>query len=367
MGNTDLQARVKAYVNTYYQEHDELPSVGKVKGSVTGKDSTIAMFYREYKDSGEYKNATKQIDTQKIKEKVKEEPKKETKKIQEPIIIGIKAGDKPDMDAIWQAAFKAQDAVWEFENKRKGQAVELPNEASVIAIIADTHFGSAGTDYKAAKKDAELVRDNENVFAIYNGDGINNYIVSKLTLVNSDELFSIDTQWQMLEDYLEHFRGKLIACTAGNHNMWTKKLAGFDHTKNLMQSFNSLYDPDEIVFNLTCGDFSQIWKVRHKWKYSSIYNPTHAVEVGYQRGDVPFDVGIMSHTHSGTFVRSFLGHGKKRYACLTGAYKKFDKYGVEQGFNAVPSNGCAAFVITPDGLFEPFDNIETAIKFRDAL
>ena len=64
----DLKTRVIAFVNSYYQTNNQLPSSSQTKANVTGKDSLIAMHYREYKDSGEYKHAIKQIDKEKIKE-----------------------------------------------------------------------------------------------------------------------------------------------------------------------------------------------------------------------------------------------------------------------------------------------------------
>lgn len=343
-------SNVSEYVDSYLKEHGKMPTQRLVRANVRGQSSKVSAEYSELRKQAKYsgKNETK-LGTDK------------------PIIIGVTAESNYNPDDLWQAAFKAQDAVWKYEHERKNQRVILPARPVVIAILADQHFGSAGTDYRAAKRDAELVRDNPDVYAILGGDATDNFIIGKLAALNAFTPFTIDSQWAMFKDYLEHFRDKLIVTVAGNHAMWTQKLAAIDYTKDLVSSFTSLYDPDEIVFTLQVGDFEQVWKVRHKWKYGSIYNPTHAIEVGFQRGDVPFDIGVGAHIHAGTLIRPFIGHGKKRYACLTGAYKKYDKFSKEIGFNATPSNGCAAFVITPQGLVEHFDDIETAIKFRDSL
>ena len=90
-----------------------------------------------------------------------------------------------------------------------------------------------------------------------------------------------------------------------------------------------------------------VFKCRHRWKYSSVFNVTHGIEVGWERGGVDFDLALGGHTHVGTFCRPFLRHGKMRLAVLTGTYKTNGEYGRELGLPLPHGTGSGAHVFFP--------------------
>jgi hypothetical protein len=91
------------------------------------------------------------------------------------------------------------------------------------------------------------------------------------------------------------------------------------------------------------------------------------MEVAWDRGDDDFDVAVGFHTHSGTLVREFFKHGKRRYAVQMGAYKVRDKFGDELGFTSVKNTGAGAMVATPEGDVSFFQDLETAAEFLTYL
>ena len=99
-----------------------------------------------------------------------------------------------------------------------------------------------------------------------------------------------------------------------------------------------------VVFTLVWGERRLRYKVRHRWKYGSVFNATHPIEVGWQRGDSDFDVGLGGHTHIGTVERAFWRHRQRRLAVLTGTYKVLDTYGRELGLPAPMHRGSGAHV-----------------------
>jgi hypothetical protein len=104
-------------------------------------------------------------------------------------------------------------------------------------------------------------------------------------------------------------------------------------------------------------------RCRHKWRGTSIYNPTHGIERA-QKWDQDFLVGIGGHTHAAAVAREFNAGGQTGLAVMLGAYKTVDTYARELG---VPkANNGTAVAITFDaesGSVTGTTDLEAAAKF----
>lgn len=282
-----------------------------------------------------------------------------------PIIIG--AGPRERMtaaqrDELWARAIRESEAHMERARQKRNQSITFPAEPFAFAMLGDTHVGGAGVDYASLKADAELIRDTPGMYALFGGDATNNWIVGKLQALQRNEIMSHSSSWALFLDWIDTIGDSLAAVIVGNHNVWTAKVAGYDPLAKHLEHAAVLYDEDEIVFTLACGELEQRWKVRHKWRGSSIFNVTHGIEVGWERGDDDYDVGVGFHTHNGTLAREFVRHGRWRMAVQLGTYKLEDAYGREQGFARPPGLGRAAMVGHPDGRAEWFKDLATAAE-----
>jgi hypothetical protein len=273
--------------------------------------------------------------------------------------------DLIDPDELWQEVIgKQEKRAAKIIRQRVSQRVIIPDKLPfAMAFLSDLHLGSADTDYQTVRRDAEIIRDTPGLYAIFTGDGLNNWIVSKLQRLQRDEILPFDSELQLLANWLEIISGKLRAVCSGNHENWTKALAGIDIIRENLRGVKCLYDPNEVVFDLVWGNNSTVFKVRHSWRFSSIYNATHGIETGWERGGVKFDIGIGAHTHIATVCRPFYRHGKKRLAVLTGTYKLDDPFGREIGAAPSQGRGCGALLFYPDGRTLFFDELETCADF----
>jgi len=279
-------------------------------------------------------------------------------------------GITPDSDLVdpaelWQDVIEKQARrADKIIRQRAAQQIKVSGTAPfAIAFLSDLHLGSADTDYRAVRQDAEIIRDTDGLYAMFTGDGLNNWIIGKLQRLQRDEILTFDSELQLLANWLGIIKGKLLAVCSGNHENWTKVLSGFDLIREKLRGVKCLYDPNEVVFDLTWGKNSLAFKVRHSWRFSSIYNATHGIETGWERGGVKFDVGIGAHTHIATVCRPFYRHGKKRLAVLTGTYKMDDPFGREIGAAVSQGRGCGALLFYPDGRTLFFDELETCADF----
>jgi hypothetical protein len=268
-----------------------------------------------------------------------------------PVIRGVSAS-KYDPEAarqLWDLAAGQFEQVRAIEEEKKTQSIYLGDMPTGIAFLSDLHLGNSGTDYAAIMADTELIADTPGMYAAFHGDGIDNWIVGKLQALQRGQAVSHQSEVMMFRYWLEKIHHKLLLVVSGNHDNWTAKIAGLDIIPTLLGDTHVLYDSYQVRVNLQCGDASWDTVVRHQWKYSSIFNPTHGIEVGYDRMGVPFDIGIGGHTHIGTLFRPFYRHHKEKLALLTGAYKRVDSFAKEIGYAPTMSNGCGAIIFMPDG------------------
>jgi hypothetical protein len=282
-------------------------------------------------------------------------------------IEGVTAEHSANASNIWQFAIDAQAIVYEKHSRKQKQAITLPDEPVAIAFLSDLHIGSAGTDYQAIKADAELIRDTPGMYAGFHGDGTDNWIVGKLTALQRGQAIGFDAERLLFESWIDLIAPKLLWWVEGNHDDWTEKLCGSSPNRSHLASVRAIYDRNQAIIRLNHAGRQRVLVVRHRWRFSSIFNPTHGLEVGWDRGDIDYDWAVGGHTHIGTYARPFHRHGKKRLAILTGTYKLLDSFGEEIGFPAPKGRGCGAMVLDTDGSEIWFDELHTAAKYLGYL
>ena len=283
-----------------------------------------------------------------------------------PVVIGVTPDDTLSDEAraeMWARAIRASEAHAKRIAQKRRQSIELPPEPFALATLGDAHMGGPGVDYAALHRDATIVRDTPGMYAMFGGDGVDNWIIGKLQALQRDQIMPHDTSWLMFLDWLDMLGDSLLAVVLGNHDLWTAKLSGFEPVARHLRHAAILYDPHEIVFTLACGELEQKWLVRHSFRYASVFNPTHGLEVAWDRGDTDFDVAVGFHRHSGTLVRPFVRHGKPRTAVQMGTYKIADSFGTELGLSRPASLGVAAMVGHPDGRSWWFGDLPSAAEF----
>lgn len=283
-------------------------------------------------------------------------------------IIGV-TPDSPSVDigAVWQQAIATQKSVFEnLKTRREAQRIKLTPPCA-LAFLSDIHFGSLYTDYQTAQDDARIVRDTPGMVAGFHGDGVDNWIVGKLLHLQRGQALNFDGEWQLFTAWLEMLKSKLVYVVAGNHENWAMAAAGFDRLREALRGVRVLYHPYQVIFTLEVGQAAIPVKVRHKWPYGSIFNSTHSIEVGWERGGFDFDIGIGGHTHRGTYFRPFTRHGRRRWAVLTGSYKLADEHGEEIGAAPTDGRGCGAFVFRGDGTIAKFEELREAAEFLTFL
>lgn len=279
------------------------------------------------------------------------------------IISGVTADRPFEASRLWETAIEASRHVLEKQRRKRRQFIELPPEPVAIAFISDTHIGAPGVDYATMLSDAELVRDTPGMYAGFHGDGTDNWVIGKLNALQRGQAIGFDLERMIFEDWVNIIAEKLLWWVQGNHDDWSEKLVGSAPNRELLKEAMALYDRNQCILKLKHGARDRTVLVRHKWRFNSVFNPTHGLEVGWDRGDIDYDWAVGGHTHIATVCRPFYRHNKLRYAILTGTYKLVDGFGEEIGFPEPKGRGCGAMVLHPDGRQWWIEELREAAEF----
>jgi hypothetical protein len=267
------------------------------------------------------------------------------------------------IERIWDEAKARQKEELRRLAMRDAQKVGLPKEPVGLAWFSDIHLGSDHTDYIGVERDFDIVKYAPGFYGGFHGDLGDNWIIGALQANSRNQSISLLDEIRMGFDLLGRLGPKLLWAVPGNHDNWEYILTGRDSIAQALAGMKLLYDPHEVVFTLTVGDAEWLVKVRHKWRGFSSFNDSHAVEVGWERGNTPFDIGIGGHTHTGTWLRPFTRHKKRLYALITGSYKVDDGFARRMGFRGTCGLGSGATILTPDRDFVFFEDLKYAAKF----
>lgn len=235
----------------------------------------------------------------------------------------------------------------------------------LLTNLSDAHLGNEFTDHGRALEDIRLVRDTPGAFAVFGGDGTDNFIKHASAMISSTSTPA--QEYAALEYYLSEGGKKLIAGVSGNHNFWTKGFAGVDYLTSVFGRLGIAYAPHRVRLVLHVNAIEYRIELRHNYRFKSALNLSNGLQRMYDFTDWQWDIGLLGHTHDGPFCVPFERHGSTRWGGLAGSYKVFCDHGEQWGFNnAIPSS--PAFILYPDRHeIVGFKDLRIAIAYLGAI
>jgi hypothetical protein len=283
-------------------------------------------------------------------------------------VQGVTAIEMPDFESAFQRATEAFRQKSLRALRKAGQRIDINTPRACFVFVADQHIGSPGTDIERVFEEAKLIASMRNTYPVTLGDIAENAIIQKLLHLNMNNPISITDGWIMFEKYMEILGPKAIV--GGNHdNDWTQNTTGMDYPRHMAARYapNALYDTDDCRLVISVQGVEFPTRIRHKWKGTSIYNPTHGPERG-QKWDQDFVLGVSAHIHTCGVARQFNAGGRHGLAVLCGSYKTLDSYASEQGFPK--PNGSTAVAVLFDAESETmtgFESLQLAAEFMEKV
>jgi hypothetical protein len=211
------------------------------------------------------------------------------------------------------------------EKQNRTVVVEYDGDWVLLAIVADIHLGNYGTDFAAARRDAEMIGNCPFAIGVGAGDYLDNFIRAKILepLINSTT--PPKQQLMLLKDYIRFFKGRLMLIISGNHDRWSKEVSGLDFLAPLARENKIQYSPDVFHINVKAGKVIYEICIRHQYKFNSSINMTHTVKQMFKNGDRQFDIGIVAHHHEPAMEDCFI-QDRHVVAIRPGTYKVGDTF-----------------------------------------
>ena len=207
-----------------------------------------------------------------------------------------------------------------------------------LALFSDAHVSATGTDLVGLMEAADFVANTPNLYALGMGDWLDNPIKHK-----GGSVAQIADDLRFLDLLIGRFRGKLLGTTSGNHDDWSKTLAGTDHLLALAKRHRIHYAPDELLWDVEIVDptdpetVTARWSVatRHQWRRGSALNPGHACWTWWQEEgpnwDTTPDVLAIGHNHV-SVVESRQYEKRDMWAVRPGTFQKDSSFARAKGF-----------------------------------
>ncbi len=284
------------------------------------------------------------------------------------VVTGLTPASRiPDARELWEDAERHQARDVDKIALRYSQEVVIPDERPVLLVLlSDAHFGNAHTNYIQARKDAELVRDSDGVYAAFLGDLIDGWITPQLGHIQREQPMTLHRELMLAESWLCMMSDKLIAVVSGNHDLRVYEAAGLDLLAGMLSRVHCLYDQHEINFTLRLGKAAWRWKARHEWKHRSQANPSNQMEWDARWNDGTWDFAVGGHDHTPTLLRPFIDSargGRKKAAIKLGCYSLDSPYGRALNRERLVPGGSLGIMLWPDGDWQEFYSLDKAVRF----
>jgi hypothetical protein len=222
-----------------------------------------------------------------------------------------------------------------------------------LSLSSDWHVAPTGTDLRGLVEYADFVRGTPHLYAVAVGDLTDNPIKHRGGSVQqvADELRALDL-------IVGRFGGKLLGMTSGNHDDWSKTLAGVDNLAALSRRHRIHYAPDELLWRVEIvaphapDEVTATYHIytRHQWRRGSALNPGHACWTWYQEEgpnwDVVPDVLAIGHSHVAV-VESRQFAERDMWALRIGTWQRDSAFARAKGFARYRST-CPTVVLHPD-------------------
>jgi len=238
-----------------------------------------------------------------------------------------------------------------------------------IALLSDAHVSATGTDLPALLEFAEYVARTPDMYCIGMGDLLDNPIKHK-----GGNVAQIADDVRFLDLLVGRFRGKLLGTTSGNHDDWSKVLAGHDHLKALAQRHKIHYAPDELLWVVEIVDPTDAAHVtatyrihtRHQWRRGSALNPCHACWTWWQEEGMNWDaipdVLAIGHNHVSA-VESRQYDARDMWAIRPGTFQRDSSFARAKGYGRYRATTPAIVLPPVQGRVVCFADPEDATQF----
>jgi hypothetical protein len=276
--------------------------------------------------------------------------------------------DEPDAEALIAILSERHAKRKERHDAAKLRQVQINIDGPIgIAFFGDPHVDDPGCAWGDLENDVRICRETEGLLAVDVGDDSNNW-VGRLMKLYADQEVTSKQSLKLIEWLMTSIPWLLRI--KGNHDEWNGEKGDVaDYIHRLAGSFGALESAGaRLQLNMPSGASLRM-HVRHDFPGGSQFNPAHALvrETLFGHRD---HIMACGHRHTAGYIPVW--HNDPRRLChgfRVGAYKDFDKYAKDKGFQdgnwarSMAAVADPAFAHDPVRYIRPFFTLEEAAEY----
>ena len=241
-------------------------------------------------------------------------------------------------EELWEAGVVFQHASKRLSTRQNTPTIHLDVDHPIaVCFVADTHIGALDTPLDVVRARFDLLEEYPWIYPAGCGDMTDNYVPTSHAAGMFGALFPPELQKELVENLYARLKGRWLWLIQGCHDEWSHNADDFDLTKYMSKNLGCVNLGFGGLVKLMVGAQEYQIAVRHKYRYNSSYNLTHAPKQLVRFDEQTADIAVVAHNHVSA-IEQVQEKGKDRMYIRTGSMKGADRWARSVGFTDTGKN-----------------------------
>ena len=279
----------------------------------------------------------------------------------------LRAPNEATFDELWEAAYAFQKASQELSTRQEAIDIHIAVDHPIaVCFVADTHIGAIDTPLDVVRSRFNLLEEYPFIYPAGCGDMTDNYVPSSHPAGMFGALFPPELQKELVENLYQKLKGRWLWLIQGCHDEWSHTADDFDLTKYMAKHLECPNLGFGGSVKLKVGEQTYNIAARHKYRYNSSYNLTHAPKQLVRFDEKDADIAVVAHNHV-TAIEHVQENDKDRVYIRPGSMKGPDRWARSIGFTDTGKN-MPCVVLWPNvRRMMSFMDLGDCVEFMDSI
>src|ERR1700740_992135 len=258
----------------------------------------------------------------------------------------LPSGDVPISELI-QGLTERSDRLLQAHSARSWLKIKMLQDGPFgIACLGDPHLDSPGCNWRLVRRDAEIIRRTEGLFAANCGDSIDNWW-GRLIGLKGKSFITDEEAWRLVEWLIDEIgEEKWVVWLLGNHDtkndtghLWKRICKNLVHMDDWQGRF-CIVPPN--------GREIRVWAA-HSFSGHSMWNPLHGAQKNAKFSGTQAHLMIQGHHHEWALYNSEAPYSHRTYwLAKARGYKFSDDHGEMHGYFPQAEGATIVSIVNPD-------------------
>ena len=247
------------------------------------------------------------------------------------------------------------------------ESFDIVLNSSLVCLInwGDWHWGALNTNYKQIIEDVKFIKETPNLYAVINGDMLNNAIEFSHTGMRFEELTAPNIAKEVVKQIIEDLAGHILVVVSGDHDNWSFLMDDFKPAEYFAHHGKTHFFQWGGKINLTVNKIQYSIVARHRYYGNSRKNTNNAHENLWRESNA--DIIMLAHTHMNMIKDEFIEMDNRLKVFLnSGTYKRKDNFSQRGGYLPGQSVFPAVILSGEEKKAWTFNNFRDAVDFMNS-